>query len=39
MRNIKIVEEELKRVGRFNGGKLHKLRRELKTLRGSNPKN
>lgn len=39
MRDVKIVEEEywkeLKRVGKFNGGKLHKLRKELKLIRES----
>jgi hypothetical protein len=43
MRNIKIVEEEyweeLKRVGKFDGGKLSKLRKELKLIRESKPKN
>lgn len=36
MRDIKTVEQEywkeLQRVGKFNGGKLHKLRKELKTI-------
>ena len=43
MRNLKIVEEEywkeLEIVGKFNGGKLHKLRKEIKLIRESKPKN